>query len=320
MGRVGSQRRLAFPLLSAIDELSDPPAGFALAMRPDCAVRASSRCRRSQPNRLDRARRRNAIRRAPIGLSGSTPLALPLMSSRTVMPRFTRRGKLWEPRTRITVARLLAEASATRGGSKHFERSGAQLFGRACGHLAVTIDRDDLAWERTRLAKETAERATPVRRADDRLRVRVTLHAISLAFSLVEEGCERVPSELLLVAFSRHGPSGESVAPPPSSSQFRGAVAPVPPRPVSAPAGPARTIPPRCRASACTPNRRSAPQGRAGVARESRRPRTSASQAHPVRPRRWSRRLIRNSRSAGAFSPRRTCPRPRNLRSAAVRP
>ena len=115
------------------------------------------------------------------------------------------------------------------------EGSGAQWFGRARGHLAVTINRDDLAWERTRLAKETAERAKSVRGANDRLRVRVTLHAISLAFSLVEEGCERVPSELLLVAFSRHGASGESVAPP-SSSQFRRAVAPLAPRPVSTPA------------------------------------------------------------------------------------
>jgi hypothetical protein len=58
---------------------------------------------------------------------------------------------------------------------------------------------------------------------------------ISLAFSLVEEGGERVPSELLLVVFSRHGPSGESVAPP-SSSQARRAVAPVAPGPVSIPA------------------------------------------------------------------------------------
>ena len=116
----------------------------------------------------------------------------------------------------------------------HFDGSGPHLFGRACGHLAVTIDRDDLAWERTRLAKATAERATPVRGADDRLRVRVTLHAIPLAFSLVEECCERVASELLLVAFSRHGPLGESVAPP-SSSQFRRAVAAVLPRPRSIP-------------------------------------------------------------------------------------
>ena len=114
--------------------------------------------------------------------------------------------------------------------------SGAQRLGRAYGHLTLTIDRDDLAWEGTRLAKETAERATPVGRPDDRLRMRMRLHAISLAFSLVEEGCERVPSELLLVAFSRHGPSGESVAPP-SSSQSRRAVAPLAPRPVSIPAG-----------------------------------------------------------------------------------
>ena len=115
------------------------------------------------------------------------------------------------------------------------EGSGAQRFGRARGHLAVTINRDDLAWERTRLAKETAERAKSVRGANERLRVRVTLHAISLAFSLVEEGCERVPSELFLVAFLRHGLSGESVAPQ-SSSQFRRAIAPVAPRHVSIPA------------------------------------------------------------------------------------
>ena len=62
----------------------------------------------------------------------------------------------------------------------------------------------------------------------------IASHAIPLAFSLVEECCERVASELLLVAFSRHGPLGESVAPP-SSSQFRRAVAPVLPRPRSIP-------------------------------------------------------------------------------------
>ena len=69
------------------------------------------------------------------------------------------------------------------------------------------------------------------------------LHAISLAFSRVEEGRERVPSELLLVAFSRHGASGVSVAPP-SSSQFRTAVAP---RPVSVPAGSAHGSAPASR-------------------------------------------------------------------------
>lgn len=62
----------------------------------------------------------------------------------------------------------------------------------------------------------------------------IASHAIPLAFSLVEECCERVASELLLVAFSRHGPLGESVAPP-SSSQFRRAVAAVLPRPRSIP-------------------------------------------------------------------------------------
>ena len=70
-----------------------------------------------------------------------------------------------------------------------------------------TIDGDDLARERARLAKQIAERTTPVGRADDRMCVRVSLDAISLAFSLVEEGSERVSSELLLVASSRHGPS-----------------------------------------------------------------------------------------------------------------
>jgi hypothetical protein len=100
----------------------------------------------------------------------------------------------------------------------------------------VTIDRDDLAWERIPLAKETTEPSTPVRRTDDRVGVGVTLDAISVAFTLVEEGCERVPAELLLIASSRHDPWGESVAPP-SSSQSRRAVAPDAACPVSTPAG-----------------------------------------------------------------------------------
>ena len=52
--------------------------------------------------------------------------------------------------------------------------SGAQRFGRARPTPGPsTIDRDDLARERARLAKQTAERAAPVGRADDRLRGRV---------------------------------------------------------------------------------------------------------------------------------------------------
>jgi hypothetical protein len=105
-------------------------------------------------------------------------------------------------------------------------RSGAQWLGGDDGHLAVTIDRDDLAWERARLAKEISERAAPVGRADDRVRVGVGLDAIAFALALVKEGCKRVTSELLLVAFSAHGPFGESVAPP-SFSQSRTARSPI---------------------------------------------------------------------------------------------
>ena len=118
----------------------------------------------------------------------------------------------------------------------------AQRFSRGDGHLAVTIDRHDLAWERTPPAKKTAERSTPVGRADDRVGVRVTLDTISLAFTLVEEGRERGPSELLLVAFLRHRRSGESVTPA-SSSQSRTAVA----RPASGPAGSADEFVPASR-------------------------------------------------------------------------
>lgn len=100
--------------------------------------------------------------------------------------------------------------------------SGAQRFGRADRHVSVAIDGDDLARERAWLAKQTSERAAPVGRADDRLCVRVRLDAIALAFALVEEGGERVSSEVLLVAFSAHGSWSRGVVPP-SSSQSRSA-------------------------------------------------------------------------------------------------
>jgi hypothetical protein len=68
-------------------------------------------------------------------------------------------------------------------------------LGRPYRNVAVAIHRDDLTLERARPAKKLTQGA-PVRRSDDRVRIRPSLDAIPLASSLLEEDGERIPAEL----------------------------------------------------------------------------------------------------------------------------
>jgi hypothetical protein len=100
------------------------------------------------------------------------------------------------------VVTILADGGAGSGAGRVSGRaveSGAQWFGRAHGHDAVTVDCENLTFERVRLAEETTERATPGSRGDDRVGVRASLDEIALADTFVEECGERAPPELVLV-------------------------------------------------------------------------------------------------------------------------
>lgn len=91
-------------------------------------------------------------------------------------------------------------------------RSRAPRFGRADGHVTVGIDSHDLTRQGSGTAESVAKRATPGRRADDRVRVRARLDAVPLAHSLVEKRRERTPTELFpLLDRARHRFSGAEV-------------------------------------------------------------------------------------------------------------
>ena len=118
----------------------------------------------------------------------------------------------WATRVSLACARVrpIGKWWGSDGRSTHAQACNSEThgFGWAHGHFAVTIDRDNLTCGQLRLAEETEERPTSVGRGDDRMRVRASLDAITLAYSRIEKRGERaLPEFVLWVRCSRHGSS-----------------------------------------------------------------------------------------------------------------